>query len=396
MAEDKEYEQVYDNIDKKMAEDGMTAEEAKEAAMGEYLADNRIFNEDDQKDWRHNFEDYYEDRKAREAQEAQEKPFKDVYDNIDKKMKEDGMTFEEAKEAAVSEHLADNRILDEDEQEAWRNSFEDYYEDRKAREAQEAHDKPFKDMYESVENKVKEGMTEEEAKDEAVSEYLRDNRILNEDEQQAWRDSFEDYYEDRKAREDGEYRDKLIRHMYRDLNEKVAAGADREKAKDEVLNDFFTKNKVTDPKEQAAWKKDFETYPQRQAQKNAEKEKAVEADNKKSGRKVLQNGVVSKWLSRNKDKLVLATTAVLGTAWTASAVSSAAGMGGLGLLPTIQVLGVSSTVFPPALAAGALLVAGYYVKKVLDARKAEKEAEKGKQGNTNANPFNTANKQGGR
>ena len=320
---------------------------------------------------------------------------------ISEKMRNGATDYDEVKEEVFEEFFKREGITDSKEQEAWRKDF-DTYQDRKDEEAeaeQLTRDEQIKGMLDEIGEKMRNGATDyDEVKEEVFEEFFKKKDITDSKEQEAWRKEFDTYQErqQQRAEKAQEDRDKQIKDMYSTVMTKVRFGADPEEAKEEVLNEHFTKNKITDPKEQEAWRKDFDTYPQRQAQKNAEKEKAAEADNKKSGRKILQNGVVSSWLSRNKDKLVLATTAVLGTAWTASAVSSAAGMGGLGLLPTIQVLGVSSTVFPPALAAGALLVAGYYVKKVLDARKAEKEAEKGKQGNTNANPFNTANKQGGR
>ncbi len=302
-------------------------------------------------------------------------------------------------------HVDGYREMNEEERKAVRDKIIaglDEYKEQKKREEEDARNKPFKDVYDDIKKKVEEdGMTLEEAKEVAKGEYFADHHILDDEKQKEWEKNFEAYYKNRKAREDEEARaemdkrDEQIEQMLKDIDARMKAGmgvTDYNEVKEEVLNEHFTKNKITDPKEQEAWRKDFDTYQTRKA----EKEKAAAEAHKKSGRKILGNGVVSKWLSRNKDKLVLATTATLGAAWTASASLSAAGMGGLGLLPTIQVLGVSSTVFPPVLAAGALLVAGIYVKKMLDARKAEKEAEKGKTGEKSKGSFLDRLKRGGR
>jgi len=259
--------------------------------------------------------DEYKKQKAREDEEARNKPFKDVYDNINKKMEEDGMTLEDAKEVAKGEYFADHHILDDEKQKEWEKNFEAYYKERKAR-------------------------------------------------------------EDEEAEAEMEKRDKQIERMLEDIGAKVKAGAtDYDEVKEEVLNEHFTRNKITDPKEQAAWRKDFDTYQTRKA----EKEKAAAEAHKKSGRKILGNGVVSKWLSRNKDKLIGGTAALLGTAWGVSALSSSAGFSGLGLLPTITALGVSSTVVPVALAMGAVAVATWYLGKnrMRKAVEAEMAKEKG-------------------
>ena len=158
----------------------------------------------------------------------------------------------------------------------------------------------------------------------------------------------------------------------------------------EALADFFKKEKITDPKEQETLRKDVETYPKRVV----EKENAAADAHKKSGRKVLQNGVVSKWLSRNKSALFAGIGATTLGASLVAATNAA--VGGFGLMAPIMIAGVSSTVFPPFIAVGAGLAAGACIIEAYHVHKAKKEAEKGKQGNTNANPFNTANKQGGR
>ena len=319
---------------------------------------------------------------------------------ISEKMRNGATDYDEVKEEVFEEFFKREGITDSKEQEAWRKDF-DTYQDRKDEEAeaeQLTRDEQIKGMLDEIGEKMRNGATDyDEVKEEVLEGYFRANKITDPKEQEAWRKEFDTYQErqQQRAEKAQEDRDKQIKDMYSTVMTKVRFGADPEEAKEEVLNEHFTKNKITDPKEQEAWRKDFDTYPQRQAQKNAEKEKAVEADNKKSGRKILQNGVVSSWLSRNKDKLIGGTAAILGAAWTASAVSSAAGMGGLGLLPTIQILGVSSTVFPPALAVGAAAVAVWYLGKHVMRKAVEAEAAKEK-GKTNANPFNTANKQGGR
>jgi len=329
---------------------------------------------------------------------------KQIKETISEKMRNGATDYDEVKEEVFEEFFKKKDITDSKEQEAWKKDF-DTYQDRKDEEAeaeQLTRDEQIKGMLDEIGEKMRNGATDyDEVKEEVFEEFFKKKGVTDSKEQEAWRKEFDTYQErqQQRAEKAQEDRDKQIEGILRDIGAKMKAGAiDYKEVEGEVLNEFFTKNKITDPKEQAAWKKDLDTYHQRQAQKNAEKEKTADEANKKSGRKVLGNGVVSKWLSRNKDKLVLATTATLGAAWTASASLSAAGMGGLGLLPTIQVLGVSSTVFPPVLAAGALLVAGYYVKKVLDARKAEKEAAKGKQGNTKNGPLPSSyNKnQGGR
>lgn len=243
------------------------------------------------------------------------------------------------------------------------------------------------------------GIKDGEIMDKAAYFYalaaVPDYKIKSEEEQKAIRDDLVakvTKYEKQKALDAEDARDRQIAGIWKDFGLKVAAGMDPKKAQPEALADFFTKNKITDPKEQAAWKKDFETYFARKA----EKEKAAADAHKKSGKKVLENGVVSKWLSRNKDKLIGGAAATLGAAWTASASLSAAGMGGLGLLPTIQILGVSSTVFPPVLAVGAAVVATAYLLKAYNARKAEKEAEKGKTGEKTKGSFLDHFKRGGR
>ncbi len=98
----------------------------------------------------------------------------------------------------------------------------------------------------------------------------------------------------------------------------------------------------------------------------------------KSGKKVLENGVVSKWLSRNKNKLL----GVAGLGVSLVAATNAA-VGGFGLMAPIVVAGVSSTVFPPYIAVGAAILATKYLlarkeNKVKAAPRQVKTGEKSK------------------
>jgi|GEM_PF-4597699 len=98
----------------------------------------------------------------------------------------------------------------------------------------------------------------------------------------------------------------------------------------------------------------------------------------KSGKKVLENGVVSKWLSRNKNKLL----GVAGLGVSLVAATNAA-VGGFGLMAPIMVAGVSSTVFPPYIAVGAAILATKYLlarkeNKVKAAPRQVKTGEKSK------------------
>ena len=113
--------------------------------------------------------------------------------------------------------------------------------------------------------------------------------------------------------------------------------------------------------------------------------KAVQAsvNNVANGRKVLQNGVATKWFERNKGNLAAIASLGLGAAWTASAASSAAGMGGLGLLPTFYVAGICSTAFPPILGATAILAGTLYLaNKYVKARRARNAQNQQGQGSS--------------
>ena len=300
-------------------------------------------------------------------------------------------------------HVDGYREMNEEERKAVRDKIVaglDEYKEQKKREEEDARNKPFKDVYDDIKKKVEEdGMTLEEAKEVAKGEYFADHHILDDEKQKAWEKNFEAYYKNRKAREDEEARaemdkrDEQIEQMLKDIDARMRAGmgvADYNEVKEEVLNEHFTKNKITDPKEQEAWRKDFDTYQTRKA----EKEKAAAEAHKKSGRKILGNGVVSKWLSRNKDKLIGGTAVGLGALWLGSTVKMAAGMGGFGLVPELTILGVSSAVFPPVLAVGAAAVAVWYLGKHA-VRKAV-EAEKGKTGEKSKGSFLDRFKRGGR
>jgi len=383
-----------------------TEEEAlKDKAFEDFFKKSGITDSEDQKAFKKGFDDYLARRKVTDYRDSK---FAEIYKLAEIDMAATGVDAkdEEVEKALASKKLEDffksEGITDPKEQESWKKDFETYKKrsaEKKAKAEEAARNAKIEQLHMDIGDKIAKGMEPDDANKEAFEEFFKREKITDPKEQEAWMEDFETYFDRKTEREEddkeelkGKLRDRQVAGIWKDFGAKVASGMDPRKAQPAALEDFFKREGIVDPKEKEAWKKDFETYFERKAARG--KDAAETA--KKSGKKTLENGVVSKWLSRNKDKLVLAATATLGAAWTASASLSAAGMGGLGLLPTIQVLGVSSTVFPPALAAGALLVAGYYVKKVLDARKAEKEAAKEK-GETKRGPMpGPRGKEGGR
>ena len=457
-ARNKPFKDVYDNINKKMEEDGMTLEEAKEAAKSDYYADNHIIDDKKQKEWEKNFEAYYKEQEVLEAREARENlikntDYKKVLEEIEK-VRKDGKTWRwQVMDTAVGNYASSNvagyESMSKEEQKNVRDAIISYgiprYRGQKGKEeadriakeafeAKEKHDNLLLQMQRNLGAKMATGMSYDNASAKALEELFEKEKITDPREQAAWKKELDDFNNptllartkqrlgnaaDRvnaaagnfmetlrnigakkeepaaqeapkgvdvvnpvaanpeKVEEDAnqKVRDRQARRIWYAACAMIGKGVESGKAMLEALADFLKKEKITDPKEQETLKQAVETYPKRVV----EKENAAEEANKKSGRKVLQNGVVSKWLSRNKDKLIGGTAALLGTAWGVSALSSSAGFSGLGLLPTITALGVSSTVLPVALTIGTAVVATWYLgkNKMRKAVEAEMAKEKG-------------------
>ncbi len=390
---DKEFEQVYEDWIDKESEAGTFSDSEDEAlkakALEEFFKRSGINDPEDQKAFKKGFENYLI---RRDMEAERDREFAKIYKSVERTMTATGIDAkdEETEKALASKELEEffktEGITDPKDQEVWKKDFETYKArraEKKAKAEETARSYKIERLHMDIGDKIAKGMSPDDAYKEAFEDFFKKNKVTDPKEQAAWKKDFDAHF-DRKAEREaddkeelkGKLRDRQIAGIWKDFGAKVASGMDPRKAQPEALADFFKKEGITDPKEQAAWKKDFETYFDRKAAR--EKDAAETA--KKSGKKTLENGVVSKWLSRNKDKLIGGAAAILGTAWTASAVSSAAGMGGLGLLPTIQILGVSSTVFPPALAVGAAAVAVWYLgkhvmRKVVEAEMAKEKGE---------------------
>lgn len=309
----------------------------------------------------------------------------EIYKSVERTMASVGIDAkdEETEKSMASKELEEffkrEGITDPKDQEPWKKDFETYKArraERKAKAEEAARNAKIEQLHMDIGDKIAKGMKPDDANKEAFEEFFKREKITDPKEQEAWMKDFETYF-DRKAEREaddkeelkGKLRDRQIAGIWKDFGLKVAAGMDPKKAKPEALEDFFKREGITDPKEKEAWKKDFETYFDRKA----EKEKAAADAHKKSGRKILGNGVVSKWLSRNKDKLIGGAALGIGVV-----AATNAAVGGFGLMAPIVIAGVSSTVFPPFIALGAGLVACNYLKNVYAKRKAEKEAAKGK------------------
>jgi len=414
---DKEFEQVnkawHAKVQEYVAGAGATfitpdlSERLKNDAFEEFFKDNGITDSEEREAFKKGYDNFI---LRRDMQEERDQKLSEIYKRAERTMAATGIDAkdEETEKALASKELEEffktEGITDPKDQEVWKKDFETYKQRKAEKEAEakeEEHRAKVEGMYKEYGKKIAAGETDEKkAWDEVYEDFFKKEGITDPKEKAAWKRDVEAYSKykggkDTEAKEETrqKLRDREVAQIWKNAGLKIAAGETNvEKAKAEALEDYLKSKGITDPKEKAAWKKDFETYPQRKDEKEAKARETA----KKSGKKVLENGVVSKWLSRNKDKLIGGAAATLGAAWTASASLSAAGMGGLGLLPTIQILGVSSTVFPPVLAVGAAVVATAYLLKAYNARKAEKEAEKGKTGEKTKGSFLDHFKRGGR
>ncbi len=404
---DKEFEQVnkawHAKVQEYVAGTGATfitpdlSENFKKEAFEEFFKDNGITDSEEQEAFKKGYDNFI---LRRDMQEERDQKLSEIYKRAERTMAATGIDAkdEETEKALASKELEEffktEGITDPKDQEVWKKDFETYKQRKAEKEAEakeEEHRAKVEGMYKEYGKKIAAGKTDEKkAWDEVYEDFFKKEGITDPKEKAAWKRDVEAYSKykggkDTEAKEETrqKLRDREVAQIWKNAGLKIAAGETNvEKAKAEALEDYLKSKGITDPKEKEAWKKDFETYPQRKDEKEAKARETA----KKSGKKILENGVVSKWLSRNKDKLIGGTAAILGTAWTASAVSSAAGMGGLGLLPTIQILGVSSTVFPPALAVGAAAVAVWYLGKHVMRKVVEAEMAKGK-GETKKGPM---------
>ena len=400
LIENTDYKKVLEEIEK-VSKDGKTRRgQVMDTAVGNYASSNVAGYESMSKEEQKNVRDaiiFYgipryrgqkgkeeADRIAQEALEAKEK-----HDNLLLQMQKDfgsklatGMPYVEAKKEVLEGLFEKEKITDPKEQEAWEKEFDGLNDPtllaRTKQTLSNAAGKAYaraggmiagmKGAISNIGAKKEEPAAQEAPKGvDVVNPVAANPEKVEEDANQ-------------------KVRDRQARRIWQAAFAMIGKGVESGKAMLEALADFFKKEKISDPKEQETLKQAVETYPKRVV----EKENAAEEANKKSGRKVLQNGVVSKWLSRNKDKLLGATALGIGVV-----AATNAAVGGFGLMAPIMIAGVSSTVFPPFIALGAGLVACNYLKNAYAKRKAEKEAAKEK-GKTNVNPLNTANKQGGR
>ena len=332
--------------------------------------------------------------------------------------------------------VPDYRIKSEEERKAIREEIVARvakYEEQKDLDAKKAQDKPFEDMRNSISEKVAAGATFDEAKREALGEFFRDNFITDSVKQDAWERNLDAYYRrialaeanaqmkqtlanaaDRVRAGMADAADRInagmadasgrVKAGVANAADKVNAGvtnastrvragmadaADRINAgmadasgrvKAGVANaadkvNAGVTNASTRVKAGMASVKGSVASALDKARQGVRDAHSAAT---KSGKKVLENGVVSKWLSRNKNKLL----GVAGLGVSLVAATNAA-VGGFGLMAPIVVAGVSSTVFPPYIAVGAAILATKYLlarkeNKVKAAPRQVKTGEKSK------------------